>query len=954
MNIGKVIAATGLVLAFAAGAADVEVLGNYTKPHTATKGETVNLNMKPGAILGGGWRKAVLTVEDGGRLALSGDDGKLETVVVDVKQGGVFVDGLSVHRGNANRGADSYRITASGRVEFPFGVKYVAAAWGKSHPILELKPTGEVVIGDDIDESDKAVMAWKLGGGKVRVENDAAFYVSKLVFLKDTETEVDVAAGKVCDMSGAEFEPGAKIVKTGRGKLLLTVKPENQTVREGRIEIVAKKPFRPVFKVLYDTCNRNYRIDASAITNHVTEITYVYPDEDAPKGVSELTTSAPRIRRRFPSKTRGPFVVKAKMKTTQGGVMETDIKVTPVPEEKMFHPPAPVDKIIFGPCAYGKEYNLVDDMIARNWGNLYAIYGDWGAKLTKKWFGPERSEKLDGMDMHFMTIYGGAREGLVKQLHDDWGGRYLENNVGEYCGYLYQGLEASPLKNRRMTSMTAARDWMVEQWIFSHFFTSWGRYGYHHLYSTSGSPLAHYELQGGLEVICNELWACGAGNLGYTTAEARGAARKWKPEYWSGWNAHDWQTKGIPYGVDQKYDSLYAGLLIQYVMGTPLIVLESGAQTAQAWQTTVPDKGRKREQQAFDGHAPTHYRDTLRKFWEFVQANPRDKGTPETRFAIALGNTDGFVGVAGGWLAVWGNHREAISNSLWRCGAPEYTFREIECRFYPTGKKAIAPYANCWLSGSPYGQCDVVGVDDESRYADVSRYDYLVFGGWNLMTPTAIRTLDKFTANGGTLLIANPQFSTRDDREYANYTVKDMIQPKLAGLVVSGRTTVTGAVEVAKNAPAFVGKAFGKLEAFDKGVDLAKVRLAPGAETMASVAGLPLLVRARAGKGWVWYWAGWQYPGYDKVVKEVYADIAAGISTLVKQRVTIESVTPDTEDDDTLYCNFAAYGKKAYFANLDTLGKRTVRAKFADGTLKVLEMAPCSVTTVELPKKLHR
>ena len=92
MNIGKIIAATGLVLAFAAGAADVEVLGNYTKPHTATKGETVNLNMKPGAILGGGWRKAVLTVEDGGRLALSGDDGKLETVVVDVKQGGVFVD----------------------------------------------------------------------------------------------------------------------------------------------------------------------------------------------------------------------------------------------------------------------------------------------------------------------------------------------------------------------------------------------------------------------------------------------------------------------------------------------------------------------------------------------------------------------------------------------------------------------------------------------------------------------------------------------------------------------------------------------------------------------------------------------------------------------------------------------------------------------------------------------
>ena len=929
-----------------------DVVGNYSRPHTAKRGETVKLNLQPGSVLGGGWRKALLKVQDGGTLVLQGDEGKLETVIVDVEKGGVFIDRLARHRGNCNRKADSFRVTVEGHAEFPNGIVYTASAWGKSHPIIDLRKGGEIVLGGDVDESDHAEIACRLGGGRLRVTDDASFFVKDLVFLKDTETEIYVEEGKVCDMSDARFEPGAMIVKTGKGRLLLSDESVPREVHEGRVEIVDRKPFRPKFKVFYDTCNRNYRIDVSAMTNFVSEITYVYPDEDSPTGVSALTTSSPRIRRRFPSAAKDPFVVKAKMKTREWGTVEADIKVVPLGDEKKFHPPSSANDIIVGICAYGKSYDLVDDILGRDLCNLYVVYGDWGGRLTKEWMGDKRSKKLDEKQMRFMTIYGGARDGLVKQLHDDWGERYLENNVGEYCGFLYQGANETPIKETVKT-MTGSRDRVVERWIYDHFFRSWGRFGYHHLYSTSGSPLANYELQGGLEIICNELYALGAGNLGYATAEARGASRRWGPEYWSGWNAHDWQTKHIPYAVDQKYDQLYAGFLLQYAMGTSLIVLESGAQTAQAWDCTAIDPGKtNRVQQAFDDYAPRHYRDTVGKFYRFVKENPRDLGSPETKIAMVLGNTDGYVGLVGRWLAVWGNHKEAASNKLWRCGAPEFTFRGLEAKFYPCGKKATEPYGNSTLSGSPYGQVDVVCVDDESRLADVNRYDFLCYGGWNLMTPTAIRTLRKFAEKGGAVLIANPHFSTRDDREYTDYEVKDMIQPGLAGIAVSGRMPVNGAVSVAKSAPKSVVAAFADFGGFANGISLAKVNLADDAEVVASVAGKPLLVRRRVGKGWVWYWTGWEYPGADKAICALYADLAAALSCEVRQRVTIESVNPGSEDDDTIYCNYAVYGKKAYFVNLDCIRPRKVRAKFANGTTRDLEMKPCSITTIDLPKQL--
>jgi hypothetical protein len=73
------------------------------------------------------------------------------------------------------------------------------------------------------------------------------------------------------------------------------------------------------------------------------------------------------------------------------------------------------------------------------------------------------------------------------------------------------------------------------------------------VFSTSGSALAAYELEGGVDVMTSELYAIGAANLAYATAEMRGAARKWKPVYWGGWLAHEWQTTGIPFQARKNF-----------------------------------------------------------------------------------------------------------------------------------------------------------------------------------------------------------------------------------------------------------------------------------------------------------------------------------------------------------------------------------------------------------------
>ena len=571
--------------------------------------------------------------------------------------------------------------------------------------------------------------------------------------------------------------------------------------------------------------------------------------------------------------------------------------VTVARPEKVVVQPAPNELVMVGQCGYGVATNLVRDILKDDLCNLYVGWNGAAKTLPRK--APEDiqeawAQAIKDRKMWSMSIYAGDDEKLQKEISDAYEGRYLGNNCGEYASFMYQGRKECCIPMN--LDLASARDRFVNRYCGKAGFGWLAKFPW--VFSTCGAALSCYELAGGIDFICNEQWAIGAMNVAHTSAEARGAARKWGPEYWCAWNAHEWQTCGLPYRTAQKYDSCLVGFLQEYVFGTSMIVLESGAQGKQAWQYTSDERGQPKEERAkegYDGYVARHYRDVTKKFYEWVKANPRDKGTPETKIAMALGNLDAYLGQNGGFT-VWSQHDNAKTNAaLWRYGAPEKTQALIEDIFFPRPKDLVEPFANCWLAGTPYGQADVMQIDDDSSIADLKRYDLLVFGGWNTMTPHVKSLLERYVNAGGTLVMSRPELTTRLDRDFIGYTDADLMAP------------------------------FGFLPTEGKDDEF---------------------IEKQFGKGRYFLFTGRKFPAATKEGRAAYEALVRRLASEVKQTVRLLG-EGDTPPPDCI--TYAVYQSKMYFLNMDTRRER----KFAyeiGGNRSEMTLAPCAIKVLDRRK----
>ena len=482
-------------------------------------------------------------------------------------------------------------------------------------------------------------------------------------------------------------------------------------------------------------------------------------------------------------------------------------------------------------------------------------------------------EKAKANHVRVMTIYGNQDGRKTKALKAAWGDLYLGNNIGEYAGFLYQD-EKSYSKNwPQCRDLEEARDWLVGTMLAAPKKTQLGRPADERepcVFSTSGSPLACYELDGGIDVICNEMYAVGCGDLAYATAEARGAARRRGRPTWTAWLAHEWQTcwPRVPYGVAQKQDSLEVGLKEMWVMGTSMMVLESGSQSTQAQDYTPPDGSMaefKSPKQGYDGEVPRAYRKTMRDFYRWTKEHPRAEGSPVVDAALLIGNCDGYVGMTHDIFAVFGQHHLAATNANWKCAAPEYTWEDVMETFFPRPADALRPFANGWLGGTPHGQLDVVNVDDATTAEQLSRYKVVAFGGWNTMTPKIAAVLREYAGRGGQVALCVPQLSSRVDREFANYAVTDLVQA-VPGVAVCPPTLVEDILMVAEGAPEFLKRAYPAY--LSAKLRVADAALSDGVEVVASMGKKPYLVKAPFGKGAFWLCLAWDYPAARREVEE--------------------------------------------------------------------------------------
>ena len=201
--------------------------------------------------------------------------------------------------------------------------------------------------------------------------------------------------------------------------------------------------------------------------------------------------------------------------------------------------PRPQSEVLTGICYYRDAFDQYDKFIAEDLGNLLAQWSD----DTSAEFKEPYLKRLGEKGITYMGIYRSGRESRqdLDRYRQALGGRYLTNNIGEYAGYLYQDRKSADAINMPtdQTDMRDARDRFLE---FINRRVRREHKVYDYILSTSGSALADYELMGGIDFMSSELYAVGANNINYAIAEMRGAARKWRPEYW----AHGSRRSGRP------------------------------------------------------------------------------------------------------------------------------------------------------------------------------------------------------------------------------------------------------------------------------------------------------------------------------------------------------------------------------------------------------------------------
>ena len=948
-------------------------------------GGGATLRFVPGAFFMPGASDArgrTVRVKAGGTLDVAGADVSLFNGSFEIEPGAVAKFG-------AKSVSQSFRVklpfSNRGRLELPRGFVYAGGNQGGVSFVLA--EGSETSIGGDLSGSGAgAVVEARIEGGRIAVAGDSSWTGASVFVQTNATVEIDVAKGRLADLSSVVWGPGATLRKTGAGvlglgasrpaKILATEKGTVVSAASpGFAKLARRAELRKIeFTVEADAANRCWFVSwPERFTNLVESVTWTFPHPDAGRedGLWSVTTALPYFHRRYPpSKDRKPFRVNAKVRARDGFVFSTNLVVRFNP--KPIGKPFPNEDVAIGMVSYGPGRER-HEMVTNDLANLYVRWNAAPQLLPENAntdVMPDFLEQAEKRNIRTMTIYGQTPPQMRDQIKELWGGRYLGNNVGERTGFLY-GISRE-MKGPMDVDLDSAREWFVCR--FMHGMQKnmvRGAPGQDpFFFTTSGAAFSGYELEGGADYVCNELYAVGCADIVYAQSEARGAARRWGPEWWCGWVAHEWQTFSIPYDSDLKYASLEAGMKALWILGTSLMCLESGSSGTQAHPHTwgVPED-RRQSGYRYDDDPPRRYRETVRKVHLWQKKHPRAKGTPDTSIALALGCNDGYIGAG---VTPWAQHSNRVEHvddvcealgpgrkvNIWNSSFPEDNW----------GRTRAAVFSGCGtpgVSGTPLGQVDVVQVDDQSRLSDLARYRFLVFGGWNTMKRPAANVLRRWMERGGTLLMCVPQLSTRNDRDFLDYRVSDLA-PVFPGLRFKGFSEAEGFFDNGPGCPEGYPVRFGwpaaegrprkegawrsgKLRLVDV-EDAAPAGAAP-LETVISVDGRPFVVRRRIGKGWFYLMLGRDFPSATDPGGRVWTELARTLADAVPQRVKLRATDPDRDKDDRRFFFYAAYPDTAYVMNLDWANPHSIVVDLPGGKSESLDLAPLEIRIFRLPPR---
>ncbi|MBE6930189.1 MAG: hypothetical protein E7463_07920 [Ruminococcaceae bacterium] len=332
----------------------------------------------------------------------------------------------------------------------------------------------------------------------------------------------------------------------------------------------------------------------------------------------------------------------------------------------------------------------------------------------------------------------------------------------------------------------------------------------------------------------------------------------------------------------------------------------------------------KEERIAWDDLLTKGKRDMTRNFFKFVKTHPR-KGKNTRAIAFIEGRYAApFNGFICGFeqdphYTVWGLF--GSEDPTWGHGQPEKCRQLLD---------VLMPGANTmplrqrhdrrrfFFSGTPFGDFDCVPVEAETPY--LKNYKLLLNLGWNTAADEDLAKLEEYVRAGGTLLTGIPQFSTHITRDFLAdmqdlALIHDGDLSRLCGIRVNGRGTAYCGQWNCAGREAITEPELAAMPSDDAGEDgpaiLADVTLT-GAEIVAwdTFTGKPMLVRRKLGKGYVYTFTIWAYPGHEGFqkfcaawIEQLSARAAADLRVIDPTRETFWTVWENGDEKIVMLLN---------------------------------------------------
>ena len=253
------------------------------------------------------------------------------------------------------------------------------------------------------------------------------------------------------------------------------------------------------------------------------------------------------------------------------------------------------------------------------------------------------------------------------------------------------------------------------------------------------------------------------GNPEFMVPLTRSVAKTNHASMWGTYIAHEWYAGTRPWD-SLKRRRLKMGYDYAYMCGSHLFILESGDQYVFAHNPAQDDNyntesGVVTNNQCLYGHPLcSDYRQALKDFSAFIKQDKRPAGGPKVKVAFVQGNLDGYSP----WRA-GSSIFNMFGKKAYGYSAPEYSWRIIDDIATKRTWGDMHNYGAVDLSGAPaYGQYDIIQATAD--YDVLSKYDYLIFVGWNTMTDSIYENLKKFVQGGGKLFMTAAHLNTSIDR----------------------------------------------------------------------------------------------------------------------------------------------------------------------------------------------